>query len=178
MSQFNSGGFHADERRTKRDNCAGIRGLALSEARLETLYQGHRFGEGPAWFGDGRYLIWSDIPSNRMLRWDEVTGQVGEFRSPSNYSNGNTRDNNGRLVTCEHGGRCISRTEHDGRVVVLVDSYEGARLNSPNDVVVKSDGSIWFTDSDYGIISDWEGNKAESEIGACNVYRLIRARIH
>ncbi len=144
----------------------------LPIAFLEKLHGGMRWAEGPVYFGDQRCLIWSDLPSNRMLRWDEETEQVSVFRSPSNYSNGNTRDREGRLVTCEHRGRRVTRTEWSGAVTVLADSYEGKRLNSPNDVVVKSDGTVWFTDPTYGISAEYEGGKADSEIGSCNVYRL------
>jgi gluconolactonase len=146
--------------------------LFNGNARVEKLHTGCLWAEGPAWFGAGRFVVWSDIPNNRMLRYDETNGAVSVFRQPANNSNGNTVDRMGRLVTCEHGGRRVSRTEHDGRVITLADSYQGKRLNSPNDVVVKSDGSIWFTDPTYGIDSDYEGNKAESEIGASNVYRI------
>jgi gluconolactonase len=139
---------------------------------LEKLHGGMRWAEGPVYFGDQRCLIWSDLPNNRMLRWDEETGQVTIFRSPSNFSNGNTRDREGRLVTCEHRGRRVTRTELSGKITVLADSYQGRRLNSPNDVVVKSDGSVWFTDPTYGISAEYEGGKAESEIGSCNVYRF------
>jgi gluconolactonase len=142
---------------------------------LEKLYTGTRWAEGPVYFADGRFLVFSDIPNNRMLKWDEETGQVNLFRYPSNFSNGNTRDRQGRLVTCEHGMRRVTRTEPDGRIIVLAERYQGKRLNSPNDVVVKSDGSIWFTDPPYGILSDYEGNKADSEIGRCNVYRMDAA---
>ncbi|QIB34587.1 SMP-30/gluconolactonase/LRE family protein [Ancylobacter pratisalsi] len=140
--------------------------------QLETLHTGTRWAEGPVYFADGRFLVFSDIPNDRMLRWDEETGAVANFRFPANHANGNTRDRDGRLVTCEHGARRITRTEHDGRITVLVDAVEGKRLNSPNDVVVKSDGTLWFTDPPYGILTDYEGNKADSEIGRCNVYRL------
>lgn len=138
---------------------------------VERIYTGCRWAEGPVWIGDGRSLIWSDIPNNCMLRWDEETGQTSVFRKPSNFANGNTRDRQGRLVTCEHGGRRVVRTEYDGSVTVLIDSFDGKRLNSPNDVVVKSDGSIWFTDPVFGILGDYEGYKAEPELAA-NVYRL------
>ena len=144
----------------------------IPTAQVEKLFDGCRWAEGPAYFPAGRYLIWSDIPNDRMLRWDETTGVTGVFRHPAGYSNGNTVDRQGRLVTCEHGGRRVSRTEHDGSITVIADRYQGKRLNSPNDVVVKSDGSIWFTDPAYGIDSDYEGHKAESEIGACYVYRV------
>lgn len=146
--------------------------LFNSNAQLQRLWTGCQWAEGPAWFAAGRYLIWSDIPNNRMLRLDETDGHVSVFRSPSGNSNGNTVDPLGRLVTAEHGGRRISRTEFDGTVITIADRWRGKRLNSPNDVVVNSDGSIWFTDPAYGIESDYEGNKAESEIGACNVYRV------
>ena len=143
--------------------------LTLFNAAVETLYTGTRWGEGPAWFGDAQHLVWSDIPNNRMLRWTEATG-VSVFRSPSNYSNGNTRDRQGRLVTCEHGTRRVTRTEHDGRVITIADSYKGKRLNSPNDVVVKADGTIWFSDPAYGIDNDYEGGRAESELDGCFVF--------
>jgi len=146
--------------------------LVNGHARLEQVATGCRWAEGPAWFGGGRYLVWSDIPNDRMLRYDETDGSVSVFRAPAGYTNGHTVDRAGRLVSCEHGGRRVSRTEHDGTVVTLADSYEGKRLNSPNDVIVKSDGSVWFSDPSYGIDSDFEGNKAPSEIGACNVYRI------
>lgn len=141
-------------------------------ARVERLYEGCRWAEGPAWFPAHRSLVWSDIPNDRMMRFDEATGAVGVFRSPAGYSNGHTVDREGRLVSCEHGNRRVTRTEHDGAITVLADRFEGKRLNSPNDLVVKSDGSIWFTDPAYGIDSDYEGHKADSEIGACHVYRI------
>jgi gluconolactonase len=137
---------------------------------LETLHTGMRWAEGPVYFADGRYLVLSDIPNNRMLRWEEESGQVSVFRYPSGFSNGNTRDRQGRLVTCEHGNRRVTRTEPDGSITVLADRVGGKRLNSPNDVVVRSDGTVWFTDPPYGILTDYEGNKAESEIGGCHVY--------
>ena len=138
---------------------------------VERLATGTRWGEGPVWFGDGRYLLWSDIPNNRILKWEEETGAVSVFRKPSNFANGNTRDRLGRLITCEHGGRRVTRTEIDGSITVLMDKFDGKKLNSPNDVVVKSDGSIWFTDPTFGILTFYEGYKAESEITA-NVYRV------
>jgi gluconolactonase len=143
-----------------------------TSARLDHLYQGTRWAEGPAYIPAWRHLVWSDVPNDRMMRWDEATGAVSVFRSPSNYSNGNTIDREGRLITCEHGTRRVTRMEHDGDVTVLADRFEGKRFNSPNDVVVKSDGSIWFTDPTYGIDSNYEGYRAESEIGSNNVYRL------
>jgi gluconolactonase len=141
-------------------------------ARLDRLHDGCRWAEGPAYFPAGRYLVWSDIPNDRMLRWDEMTGGVGTFRAPAAYANGNTVDRAGRLVTCEQGTRRVTRTEHDGSITVLAERFEGKRLNSPNDVVARSDGSVWFTDPAYGIDSDYEGHRAESEIGACHVYRV------
>ncbi|WP_262031563.1 SMP-30/gluconolactonase/LRE family protein [Microvirga sp. Mcv34] len=146
--------------------------LFKGSARLEKLAEGCRWSEGPAYFPAGRYVVWSDIPNDRMMRFDETSGTVSVFRHPAGYSNGNTVDRQGRLVTCEHGNRRVTRTEHDGSITVLASHYQGKRLNSPNDVVVKSDGSIWFTDPAYGIDSDYEGHKAESEIGACHVYRV------
>ena len=131
--------------------------MRVTLAAVERLYTGCRWAEGPVWFGDQRALLWSDIPNNRILRWSETTGQVDEFRRPSNYANGNTRDHQGRLVTCEHGGRRVTRTEYDGSITVLADSFDGKRLNSPNDVVVKRDGSVWFTDPEFGILGYYEG---------------------
>ncbi|MGE5287908.1 MAG: SMP-30/gluconolactonase/LRE family protein [Micromonosporaceae bacterium] len=139
---------------------------------IERLHTGCRWTEGPAYFAAGRYLVFSDIPNDRILRWDETTGAVGVFRQPAGYANGHTVDPQGRLVSCEHGNRRVTRTEHDGSITVIADRYNGRRFNSPNDVVVHSDGSIWFTDPSYGIDSDYEGHKAESEIGACHVYRV------
>ncbi|SHI67510.1 gluconolactonase [Roseomonas rosea] len=147
----------------------------LALAGVERLHTGCRWAEGPVWFGAWRSLLWSDVPSDRILRWDEVTGQVTPFRAPSNNANGNTRDREGRLVTCEHGGdsggRRVTRTEHDGAITVLLDSFEGKRLNSPNDVVVKSDGSIWFTDPPFGILGHYQGVKAPQELPE-RVYRI------
>jgi len=145
--------------------------LRLFHASVEKLYSGTRWGEGPVWFGDMRSLIWSDIPNDRMLRFDEATGAVSVFRQPSHNANGNTRDRAGRLVTCEHQSRRVTRTEYDGSIAVLCDAYQGKRLNSPNDVVVKSDGSIWFTDPPFGLTSFYEGSVAEPELPAC-VYRI------
>ena len=138
---------------------------------VERLATGTLWGEGPVWFGDGRYLLWSDIPNNRVLRWDEETGAVSVYRKPSNNANGNTRDRQGRLITCEHLGRRVIRTEYDGSITVICDRYEGKRLNSPNDVVVKSDGSIWFTDPRFGILAFYEGEIGEAEL-PMNVYRV------
>ena len=143
----------------------------LGLAKVERLATGFRWSEGPAWFGDGRYLLWSDIPNNRIMRWDEATGTASEFRKPSNFSNGNTRDRQGRLVTCEHGLRRVSRTEYDGTITTVADKFEGKPLNSPNDVVCKSDGSIWFTDPPFGILGFYEGYVAKVELPT-NVYRV------
>ncbi len=144
----------------------------IGHARVERLWTGARWSEGPAWFAAGRYLIWSDIPNNRMMRYDEAGNNVSVFRAPSNNSNGNTVDGEGRLVTCEHQSRRVTRTEHDGSITVIADQFEGKRLNSPNDVVVKSDGSIWFTDPSYGILTDYEGDQAEMEQKGCYVFRV------
>ena len=143
----------------------------VGHARVERLWTGGRWLEGPAWFAAGRYLVFSDIPNERLMRWDETDGSVSTFRAPSRNCNGNTVDRQGRLVTCEHLSRSVTRTEHDGTVTTLADAFEGKRLNSPNDVVVKSDGSIWFTDPSYGILTDYEGRRAESEL-PCHVYRI------
>jgi gluconolactonase len=143
----------------------------LPLASVERLYTGTRWAEGPVWFGDMRCLIWSDVPGDCMYRWDEETGAVSPFRKPSNMGNGNTRDRQGRLITCEHLGRRVTRTEYDGTITVVCDNYEGKRLNSPNDVVVKSDGSIWFTDPRFGILANYEGAVAEPEL-PMNVYRV------
>jgi gluconolactonase len=139
---------------------------------MRRLHTGCRWTEGPVYFPAGRYLVFSDIPNDRTLRWDETTGQVGVFRQPSAFANGHTRDRAGRLISCEQGHRRVTRTEHDGTVTVLAERYGGRRFNSPNDVVERSDGSIWFTDPSYGIDSDYEGYRADSEIGACHVYRV------
>ena len=143
----------------------------LALAGVERLYTGCRWSEGPVWFGDRRQLLWSDIPNNRILRWDEETESVSAYRRPSHFANGNTRDHQGRLVTCEHGGRAVTRTEHDGRITILAHAFEGKRLNSPNDVVVAADGAIWFTDPVFGILGHYEGHKAEPELPQ-NVYRV------
>jgi gluconolactonase len=141
-------------------------------ARLDLLYTGCRWAEGPAWFAAGRYLVWSDIPNDRMLRLDECNGEVSVFRHPAGYSNGNSCDRQGRLLTCEHGNRRVTRTEADGSITVIADRYDGKRLNSPNDIVQKSDGSLWFTDPSYGIDSDYEGHQSLMEQAGCNVYRV------
>ena len=147
----------------------------LMNAAVERLATGTRWGEGPVWFGAHRCLLWSDIPNDRILRWDEETGAVTAFRRPSHNANGNTRDREGRLVTCEHLTRRVTRTEHDGRITVIADALDGKRLNSPNDVVVRSDGTIWFTDPTFGIGGDYEGEAAESERPMA-VYRADPAR--
>jgi len=149
-----------------------FRALIANQEDLARLAGGCRWSEGAVYVPAGRYLIWSDIPNDRMLRFDETDDSVSVFRQPCGHANGNTLDLQGRMVTCEHSGRRVSRTEHDGSVTVLADRFEGKRLNSPNDVVVKSDGSVWFSDPTYGIDSDYEGRFAESEIGASNVYRI------
>jgi gluconolactonase len=149
-----------------------FRARVLGNVHVERLWTGCRWAEGPAWFPAGRYLVWSDIPNDRMLRFDETDGSVSVFRQPAGNSNGNTVDRAGRLVTCEHRTRRVTRTEHDGRITVLADRWQGRRLNSPNDAVVKSDGSVWFTDPSYGIDSEYEGDASASEIGACHVYRI------
>lgn len=149
-----------------------FRACFVGSARVERLWTGGRWCEGPAWFAAGRYLVWSDIPNNRMMRYDDTDGSVSVFRYPANNSNGNTADREGRLVTCEHLARRVTRTEHDGSITVLADRIDGKRFNSPNDVVVKSDGSVWFTDPSYGILSDYEGDYAEQELDGCHVYRI------
>ena len=141
----------------------------IPNAKLKELASGFDWAEGPVWFGDADCLLFSDIPNNRIHRWSPVTG-LSVYREPSNFANGHTRDRIGRLISCEHGARRVTRTEHDGTVTVIADRFEGKRLNSPNDVVVKSDGSIWFTDPHYGIASDYEGHRSAEEL-PCNVYR-------
>ncbi|MFE4588855.1 SMP-30/gluconolactonase/LRE family protein [Streptomyces laurentii] len=142
------------------------------DARLEVLYDGCRWAEGPIYLPAWRQVIWSDIPNDRMLRWDEETGTVGVFRRDAGHPNGNTLDREGRLISCEQGNRRVTRTEHDGTLTVLADRWQGKRLNSPNDATVKSDGSVWFSDPDFGITTDYEGHRGTSEIGAGNVYRI------
>ena len=146
--------------------------LFVSTAALDALYSGCRWAEGPAYLPAARSLIWSDIPNDRMLRLDECSGAVSVFRQPVGYSNGNTVDRLGRLITCEHGNRRVSRTEFDGTLITLADRFDGRRLNSPNGVFVKSDNSIWFTDPTYGIDSDYEGHKSDIEQSGNYVYRL------
>ena len=149
-----------------------FRACFAGHVRVERLWSGARWSEGPAWFAAGRYLIWSDIPNNRQMRYVEPSGEVSLFRERSNNSNGNSVDNQGRLVTCEHLTRRVTRTEIDGSITVLANKWNGKRFNSPNDLVVKSDDSIWFTDPAYGIDTDYEGDRADPEIGGCHVYRL------
>lgn len=157
---------------------AAFRSLTIGTAKVDRLYTGARWTEGPVWFADMNCLLFSDIPNNRMLRFcpdpigSEGMGSASVFRAPANFSNGNSRDRQGHLVTCEHGTRRVTRTEADGSITVLADSYQGKRLNSPNDLVVSSDGAIWFTDPSYGIISDYEGYRAEQEQEARHVFRL------
>ncbi len=143
----------------------------LALAKVERLGTGFRWCEGPVWFGDGRFLLWSDLPNNRIMKWEEETGAISVFRRPSNNANGNTRDRQGRLVTCEHDARRVTRTEHDGSITVIADAFEGKPLNSPNDVVCKSDGSIWFTDPPFGVLGYYEGHVAKPELPT-NVYRV------
>ncbi|MDE2791078.1 MAG: SMP-30/gluconolactonase/LRE family protein [Paracoccaceae bacterium] len=150
--------------------------FVLSNAPVKQLATGFDWVEGPVWFGDAGCLLFSDIPNNRIMRWTPGSG-ITTFRQPSNYSNGHTRDREGRLVSCEHGTRRVTRTEHDGQITVIADSFDSKRLNSPNDVVVKSDGTIWFTDPHYGIITNYEGYASEQEL-PCNLYRVDPATGH
>jgi gluconolactonase len=143
----------------------------LGNAAVERLWTGARWSEGPVWFGDMRCLLFSDIPNDRLLRWDEASGAVSVFRQPAHFSNGNTRDRVGRLLTCEHQARRVTRTEYDGSITVLADNFGGKRLNAPNDLVVASDGAVWFTDPGYGILFDYEGGQADFELPT-NVYRI------
>jgi gluconolactonase len=144
--------------------------LRLPLCKIERLHTGTRWAEGPVWMGDARCLLWSDVPGNQVLRWDEETGAVTPWRRPSGHANGNTRDRQGRLLTCEHSGRRVSRTDRDGTIVSLIERYDGKKLNSPNDVVCKSDGSVWFTDPVFGIVGYNEGVKADAELPT-HVYR-------
>ncbi|HEX2215933.1 MAG TPA: SMP-30/gluconolactonase/LRE family protein [Xanthobacteraceae bacterium] len=143
----------------------------LALASIERIAHGLRWSEGPVWFGDGRFLLWSDIPNNRIMKWEEETGRTSVFRKPSNFTNGNTRDRQGRLLSCEHDTRRVSRTEYDGTIITIADKFEGKPLNSPNDIVVKSDDSIWFTDPPFGILGNYEGHTAAPELPT-NVYRV------
>lgn len=145
--------------------------LRIGSAAIERLWTGGKWNEGPVWFGDLRSLIWSDIPNDRMLRWCEDSGAVSVFRAPANHANGNTRDRQGRLLTCEHRTRRVTRTEIDGTVTVLIDRFEGKPLNSPNDIVVHRDGAIWFTDPGYGLLSLDQGDSGEAELPT-RVYRI------
>ena len=146
----------------------------LGLASVERIATGMRWCEGPVYFGDARCLLWSDIPNNRIMRWDEETGRVSVYRKPSHNANGNTRDRQGRLVTCEHDTRRVTRTEYDGGITVLADKFDGKPLNSPNDIVVKSDDSVWFTDPPFGILGNYEGHVATPELPT-NVYRLDKS---
>lgn len=148
-----------------------FRDYMVSSAKVEQIATGCRWAEGPVWFGDTRMLLWSDIPNNAVMRWDEATGATSVFRQPSNNANGHARDRQGRLISCEHDTRRITRTEYDGTITVLAESYDGKPLNSPNDIAVKSDGSIWFTDPPFGIAGFYEGHKATPQLPQ-NVYRL------
>jgi gluconolactonase len=143
----------------------------LQAAAIERLHTGCRWAEGPVWFGDGRYLLWSDIPNDRILKWEESSGAVSVFRQPSGFANGHTRDRQGRLLTCEHGGRRVVRTEYDGSLTVIADQFQGKRLNSPNDIVVKSDDTIWFSDPPFGILGHYEGHAAPAELPT-HLYRF------
>ena len=143
----------------------------IGSAAVERVATGFRWAEGPVWFGDHRCLLWSDIPNDRIMRWDEQTGETTVFRAPSNFANGATRDRSGRLVSCEHLTRRVTRTEHDGTITVLADKVGDARLNAPNDLVVSTDGAVWFSDPGYGIMSDYEGDRAEPEL-PMRVYRI------
>ena len=145
--------------------------LRLFSASIEQIATGLRWAEGPVWFGDGRYLLVSDIPNNRVIRWDETSGEVSDFRQPSNNANGHFRDRQGRLLSCEHLTRRVTRTEYDGSITVLADRFDGKRLNSPNDIVCARDGSVWFTDPSFGIGGYWEGEPAEQELPHA-VYRI------
>lgn len=145
--------------------------IFIGNTGIRRIATGFDFTEGPVWFGDGRYLLFSDIPNDRILRWDETTGGISVFRSPSHYANGNTRDRQGRLITCEHDTQRLTRTEYDGTVVVLADQWEGKKLTGPNDVVVKSDGTIWFSDNGAGTRGNYLGHTAPQE-HPFRVYRL------
>lgn len=147
-------------------------GLFVFNSAVERLADGCRWAEGPVWFGDHGCLVWSDIPNDRMLRWDERSGTVQVFRSPSHYANGNTRDQQGRLISCEHQTARVTRTEPDGTITVLADTHDGRQLNSPNDVVVSSDGAVWFSDPHYGLTARYEGGGADREQRPGWVYRI------
>lgn len=145
--------------------------LRLMSGTVEQLASGFSWAEGPVWFGDGRFLLFSDIPNDRILRWDDCSGALATFRAPAQHANGLARDRQGRLLTCEHGTRRVTRTEHDGRITVLADRFDGRRLNSPNDIVCAADGGIWFTDPPFGIQGWWEGEPAAPELPH-GVYRI------
>jgi gluconolactonase len=145
--------------------------LRLFSGTVERLATGFYWAEGPVWFGDGRFLLFSDIPNNRILRWDDCSHTLSEFRKPSNHANGLARDRQGRLLACEHLTRRVTRTEYDGRITVLASHFDGKRLNSPNDIVCRSDGSVWFTDPPFGIMGWWEGEPATPELPH-GVYRI------
>lgn len=149
-----------------------FRALVLPNVHVDTLYDGGRWLEGPVYVPASRHLLFSDIPNNRVLRWDEMTGQVGPFQQPSQFANGHTLDRQGRVLACEHQTRRVTRVEHDGSVTVIADRFQGKRLNSPNDLVVGPDGAVWFTDPTYGIATEYEGGRSAGEIGAQNVYRV------
>src|SRR5258705_13852731 len=143
----------------------------LGNAAVERIAGGCRFTEGPVWFGDGRYFLWSDIPNDRIMKWEEETGAISVFRRPSENANGNTRDRQGRLITCEMDAQRLTRTEYDGTITVIAESFEGKRLTAPNDVVVNSDGSVWFTGNGAATGGDYLGHKAAPEL-PYRVYRL------
>jgi gluconolactonase len=169
VSRQSGEGNMADNKGTVEVHESDFENLISKDAEGEILGSGYEWAEGPCWFNDGQFLIWSDIPNNRILQWAEGLG-VRDFRNPSGFTNGHFRDHQGRLVSCSHGNRRVERTEPDGSITVIADAYEGKRLNSPNDVVVKSDGTIWFTDPPYGILSNREGYKSEQEQDGCYVY--------
>jgi len=148
-----------------------FRPYRLNSAAIERLHTGMRWAEGPVWFGDGGYLLCSDIPNNRVLKWEAGSGAVSAWRSPSGFANGHTRDRQGRLITCEHGGRRVVRTEYDGSLTIIADRFQGKPLNSPNDVVVKSDDTIWFSDPPFGILGHYEGHAAPAELPT-HLYRF------
>ena len=148
-----------------------FRRYIVGNTSIKRLHTGTQWAEGPAWSGVGRYLVWSDIPNNVQMRWVEEDGRVTVFRNPSGYSNGNTFDFDGRQLSCEHGGRRVVRYEHNGTVTVVADRFAGKRLNSPNDIAVHADGSLWFTDPIYGIRGNYEGFKGEQETKEA-VYRV------
>lgn len=151
-----------------------FKSLILPNVHVDLLYTGGRWLEGPVYVPAARHLLFSDIPNNRVLRYDDVAGTVAAFEAPSNFANGHTLDREGRVISCEHLTRSVTRREHDGSQTVLADRYDGKRLNSPNDVIADSKGNVWFTDPTYGISTPYEGSLADSEVGCRNVYRLSR----